>query len=244
MELKICHLYPDLLNLYGDRGNVVTLARRCAARGIDVSVTGAPLGERVNFADFDLFFIGGGQDAEQAVLLDEIQGWRGAEIKAAIEDGKVMLAVGGGYQLLGHSYKAPDGKETDFIGALDFTSVGVKERMTGDYMFEWDEPREAVDIVGFENHNARTYLGSGVRPFGKVLAGYGNNGEDGTEGARYLGVFGTYSHGPVLPKNPVLADFLIRLALERRYGGGVELAPIDDALEERAHGFMAGRLRG
>ena len=243
MELKICHLYPDLLNLYGDQGNVVTLTRRCVARGINASVTGAPLGERVNLAEFDLLFIGGGQDAEQAVLLDELRQSRGAEIKAAIEDGKVMLAICGGYQLLGHSYKTRDGKETDFIGALDFTSVGARERMIGDYMFEWDEPGEPVRIVGFENHSARTYLGDGVRPFGKVLAGHGNNGEDGTEGARYLNVFGTYSHGPVLPKNPTLADWLIRLGLERKYGN-VELPPLDNALELRAHRFMVERLGG
>jgi len=241
MELKICHLYPDLLNLYGDRGNVVTLVRRCEMREIAATVTGAPLGERVNLADYDLLFIGGGQDAEQAVLLDEIQGWRGAEIKAAIEDGKVMLAICGGYQLLGRSYKTWDGKEMDFIGALDFTSVGAKERMTGDYMFEWDEPGEPVKIVGFENHSARTYLGSGVRPFGTVLAGHGNNGEDGTEGVRYLNVFGTYSHGPVLPKNPELADWLIRLGLERKYGSA-KLLPLDDALEMRAKQFMVERL--
>ena len=242
MELKICHLYPDLLNLYGDQGNVVTLKQRCERRGIAVTVTGAPLGARMNLGEHDFLFIGGGQDAEQAVLLDEVSAWRGGEIGAAVQDGSVMLAICGGYQLLGHSYKTWDGMEMDFIGALDFYSVGAKERMIGDYMFEWDEPGEPVNIVGFENHSARTFLGSGVRPFGKVQAGHGNNGEDGTEGVRYLNVFGTYSHGPLLPKNPKLADWLIRLALERKYGSA-ELTPLDDTLEERAHRFMAERLQ-
>lgn len=241
MELNICHLYPDVLNLYGDRGNVMTLARRCEMRGIGVKVTGASLGDRVHLADFDLLFLGGGQDAEQGVLLDELHNWRGAEVKSAIEDGAVTLAICGGYQLLGRSYKTWDGKEVDCVGALDVVSVGQKERMVGDYMFRWDEPREPVHIVGFENHGAKTYLGSGVMPFGRVLAGHGNNGEDGTEGARYRNVFGTYSHGPLLPKNPKLADWLLSLALERRYGNA-ELAPLDDTFEEAANQFMVARL--
>ena len=242
MELKICHLYPELLNLYGDRGNIVTLTQRCVRRGIEIVVTGVPLGERVNFTDYDLLFIGSGQEMELSVVLGELRQWRGSEIKAAIEDGKVMLAICGGYQLLGHSYKAADGKETDYIGVLDFTTVGQEERLVGDYMFEWDEPGEPVKIVGFENHDAKTYLGEGVRPFGKILTGYGNNGEDGTEGARYHNVFGTYSYGPILPKNPQFADWLIRLGLERKYGS-VELLPLDDTLELRANRFMVERLR-
>ncbi|MCL2569096.1 MAG: glutamine amidotransferase [Oscillospiraceae bacterium] len=241
MELKICHLYPDLLNLYGDWGNIVVLAQRCMRRGIAVSLQGAPLGEQVNLAEYDLLFIGGGQDRELEALLDEVKSWRGAEIKAAIADGKTMLAICGGYQLLGHSYKTADGKEMDLVGALDFTSVGAKERLVGDYMFQWDELSAPVQIVGFENHSARTYLGSGVRPFGTVLRGHGNNGEDGTEGVRYRNVFGTYAHGPVLPKNPVLADHLIRLGLEQRYGS-VTLEPLDDTLELRANQFLVERL--
>jgi len=210
-------------------------------RGIEVTVTGAPLGERVNLADFDLLFLGGGQDAEQGVLLDELHNWRGAEVKAAIEDGAVTLAICGGYQLLGRSYKTWDGKEMDCAGALDVISVGQKERMIGDYMFQWDEPGAPIHIVGFENHSAKTYLGNGVTPFGRVLAGHGNNGEDGTEGARYHNVFGTYSHGPLLPKNPKLADWLLRLALERKYGSA-ELESLDDTLEEAANAFMVARL--
>jgi len=195
----------------------------------------------VDLSKQDILFIGGGQDAEQGVLLDELCATRGAEIQAAIEDGKVVLAICDGYQLLGHSYKTWDGKEMDFIGALDLTSVGGRARMIGDYMFSWDELGKPLEIVGFENHSAKTFLGSGVKPFGKVLKGYGNNGEDATEGARYLNVFGTYSHGPLLPKNPKLADHLISLALERKYGAA-ELVPLDDTLEERAHRFMVERL--
>jgi len=242
MELKICHLYPDLLNLYGDQGNVVTLAQRSRRRGIDVTLVSAPLGERVSLTDCDILFLGGGQDAEQALLLDELRSFRGAEIGAAIEDGKTVLAICGGYQILGHSYRTWDGQEMDCIGALDLHSVGHKERMIGDYMFAWDEPgEESLAVVGFENHSARTYLGSCLRPFGRVLSGHGNNGEDGTEGVRYKNVFGTYSHGPLLPKNPKVADYLLRLALERKYGTA-ELESLDDSLEEAAHRFMVARL--
>ena len=241
MELKICHLYPDLLNLYADRGNLVVLARRCKLRGIEVSVKDAPLGAELSLIDCDILLIGGGQDADLARLLDEIHRSRGAEVKAAIEDGIVALAVGGGYQLLGHSHKPLGGEEMDFIGALDYHSVGIEERLLGDYLFQWDEPEVSVEIVGFENHSAKTYLGSGVRPFGKVLVGHGNNGEDGTEGARYRNVFGSYAHGPLLPKNPQLADWLIRLALERKYGSA-DLQPLDDTREIEAHRFIVERL--
>jgi len=206
-----------------------------------VQIKDAPLGEQVDLSKQDILFIGGGQDADQGALLDELHATRGAEMKAAIEDGKIMLAICGGYQLLGHSYKTWDGKEMDCIGALDLHSIGGKERITGDYMFEWGEIGEPIQIVGFENHSAKTFLGNGVKPFGKVLAGYGNNGEDKTEGARYLNVFGTYSHGPLLPKNPKLADHLIHLALERKYGTE-ELLPLDDTLENNAHRFMVERL--
>ena len=241
MELNICHLYPDLLHLYGDRGNVTALAKRSRARGIDVSVKGLTLGERGNLADYDLFFIGGGQDSDQLLLVDELSEWRGAEIKAAIEDGIPLLAICGGYQMLGHYYKMSDGKQINGIGALDFHSVAGDTRMVGDILFEWSEPPEKVKLVGFENHSARTQLGFGVRPFGRVLAGCGNNGGDHTEGARYLNVFGTYAHGPLLPKNPILTDWLIRLALERKYGKA-ELKPLDDTLENRANQFMVDRL--
>lgn len=240
MELNICHIYPDILNLYGDQGNILCLRDRAERRGITVTVTGLPLGERAGLSEYDLFFIGGGQDFEQEAMLAELRQGKGAEIKAAIEDGKTLLAICGGYQLLGSSYRTWDGKEYDFIGALDLHTVGAKERIVGDYLFRWEEEEDEL-IVGFENHSGRTYLGEGVRPLGRIISGHGNNGEDGTEGARYQNVFGSYSHGPILPKNPKLADRLITLALSARYPD-VSLEPLDDTLEEKAHDYMVRRL--
>lgn len=241
MELKICHLFPDVLNLYGDRGNVVCMQHRLAWRGIDVSVTGISIGQKLKASDYDLFFIGGGQDFEQEVLLSDLKGEKTAEIKAAIADGKTFLAICGGYQMLGSYYKTWDGQQCDFIGALDLYTVGHKDRMIGNYMFTCDE-LDGLKVVGFENHSGKTYLGSGLRPIGKVLAGYGNNGEDGMEGARYNNVFCTYSHGCLLPKNPVLADYILKTALARKYGSA-ELAPLDDTVELAAHDYMENRLK-
>jgi CobQ-like glutamine amidotransferase family enzyme len=240
MELNICHLYPDVLNLYGDRGNVTCMERRLRWRGIDVTTTGVSVGESLDPTKFDLFFIGGGQDFEQEVLLDDLAGQKSAQIKAAIEDGKTFLAICGGYQMLGSYYKTWDGQQCDFIGALDLYTIGHKDRMIGNYMFTCDE-LDGVQVVGFENHSGKTYLGSNVRPLGHVLTGNGNNGEDGLEGARYHNVFATYSHGCLLPKNPVLCDYLLQTALAHKYGA-VELAPLDDNLETMAHDAMQLRL--
>lgn len=241
MELKICHLYPDILNLYGDRGNVICMEHRLRWRGIDVVTTGVSIGETLRAADYDLFFIGGGQDFEQEVLLGDLGGGKSDEIKAAIADGKTFLAICGGYQMLGAYYKTWDGVQCDFIGALDLYTIGSKERMIGNYMFTCEE-LNGQSVVGFENHSGKTYLGSGVRPMGKVLAGHGNNGEDGGEGARYNNVFATYSHGCLLPKNPVLCDHILKTALERKYGT-VTLEPLDDTLEQNAHTYMKHRLQ-
>ena len=241
MELKICHFYPDILNLYGDRGNVICLEQRLRWRGIDVTTTGVSIGQPFHAADYDLLFVGGGQDFEQEVLLADLAGAKTAELKASIEDGLPVLAICGGYQMLGAYYETWDGQQCDFTGALDFYTVGRKERMIGNYLFTCDD-LDGAAVVGFENHSGRTYLGSGVRPVGRVLYGSGNNGEDGTEGARYKNVFATYSHGCLLPKNPQVADFLLRTALERKYGTA-ELQPLDDSLELRAHDYMEQRLR-
>ncbi len=241
MELNLCHLYPDVLNLYGDRGNVLCLEQRLRWRGLGVTVTPVPIGERLRAADFDLFFIGGGQDFEQEVLLADLAGEKTAEIKAAIEDGLPFLAICGGYQMLGAYYETWDGHRCDFTGALDLYTVGQKERMIGNYLFTCDE-LDGAAVVGFENHSGRTFLGSGVRPVGRVLYGSGNNGQGGGEGARYKNVFATYSHGCLLPKNPRVADLLLSMALERKYGAA-ELAPLDDTLENRAHDYMEQRLR-
>ncbi len=241
MELKICHLYPDILNLYGDRGNVICMEHRLRWRDIDVVTTGVSIGEPLHAADYDLFFIGGGQDFEQEVLLGDLGGGKADEIKAAVADGKTFLAICGGYQMLGAYYKTWDGVQCDFIGALDLYTIGSKERMIGNYMFTCEE-LNGQTVVGFENHSGKTYLGSGVRPMGKVLTGHGNNGEDEGEGARYNNVFATYSHGCLLPKNPVLCDHILTTALAQKYGT-VQLEPLDDTLEQNAHLYMKNRLQ-
>lgn len=239
--LRICHLYPDLLNLYGDRGNILCMRRRLEWRGIDAEVTEVTVGEQADFTQFDLFFIGGGQDFEQEVLLSDLKAGKGSEIKAAIADGKTFLTICGGYQMLGSYYRTWDGKQCDFIGAIDYYTVGSKERMIGNFLFECLPESGGSAVVGFENHSGKTYLGSGVSPLGKVLVGGGNNGEDGYEGVRYQNVFGTYSHGPVLPKNPAFCDHLLTTALQKRYPN-LELQPLDDAAELAAHNTMRDRL--
>ena len=241
MELKLCHLYPDILNLYGDRGNVICMEHRLRWRGIDVTTTGVSIGEPLHAADYDLFFIGGGQDFEQEVLLGDLGGGKADEIKAAIAAGKTFLAICGGYQMLGAYYKTWDGVQCDFIAALDLYTIGSKERMIGNFMFTCEE-LNGQTVVGFENHSGKTYLGSGVRPMGKVLTGHGNNGEDGGEGARYNNVFATYSHGCLLPKNPVLCDHILTTALVQKYGTA-QLEPLDDTLEQNAHLYMKNRLQ-
>lgn len=241
MELNICHLYPDVLNLYGDRGNVLCMERRLRWRGISVKTAGVGIGEKLNAADYDLFLIGGGQDFEQAVLLRDLAGDKTEQLKSAVADGKTFLAICGGYQLLGQYYKTWDGVQCDFTGALDLYTVGSKDRMIGNYMFTCDE-LAGVNVVGFENHSGKTYLGSGVRPMGTVLEGFGNNGADKTAGARYHNVFASYSHGSLLPKNPQLCDHILKTALEYKYGHA-ELSPLDDALENAAHDYMETRLK-
>lgn len=230
MMIRIAHLYPDMLNLYGDRGNIIALTERMKARHIDVITDAVTMGKSFNADDYDILFIGGGQDFEQDVLLDDLSKGKDKQISRAIQNGAVMLAICGGYQMLGKYYKTYDGKMLNYMGALDFYTEGKEERMIGNYAFKTNE---GIEIVGFENHSGRTYLGNGVEPLGKVIKGYGNNGEDGTEGVRYKNTFGTYSHGPVLPKNPDFADLLISKALENKYGKA-ELEPLDDSLEAKA----------
>ena len=241
MKLKICHLYPDVLNLYGDGGNIRCLMRRLQWRGLEAELVKMPIGSRESLAGVDLVFIGGGQDFEQQVLLQDLHRGRDTELRAAIEDGVTVLAICGGYQMLGAYYETYDGQRCDFIGALDLYTVGARKRMIGNYMFRVDDALGGTTVVGFENHSGKTRLGPGLEPLGRVLAGFGNNGEDGTEGAHYKNVFGTYSHGPLLPKNPAFADLLLRTALERRFGAA-ELAPLDDRLADMAHDEMAARL--
>ena len=230
VSLRIAHLYPDMLNLYGDRGNIIVLTGRMRARGIDVQTEQITMGKAFNADDYDIFFIGGGQDFEQDVLLDDLTKGKDVQINKAIHSGRVMLAICGGYQMLGKYYKTYDGKILQYMGALDFYTEGREERMIGNYAYK---TKEGIEVVGFENHSGRTYLGKNTEPLVRVIKGYGNNGEDGTEGVRFLNTFGTYSHGPVLPKNPQLADLLISKALENKYGKS-DLKPLDDKLEALA----------
>ena len=238
MELKICHLYPDVLNLYGDRGNIICMEKRLTWRGIGVTTEGFGVGSRVELAGYDLIFIGGGQDFEQEVLLEDLHTGKDRQLLDAIEDGMPLLGICGGYQMLGSYYETHDGCRCGFIGAIDLYTKGSDRRMIGNYMFRLPDGQT---VVGFENHSGKTFLGPDIQPLGKVLSGFGNNGEDGTEGVRYKNVFGTYSHGPLLPKNPQLCDMILSAALERKYGRAV-LAPLDDSAELRAHDEMERRL--
>ena len=242
MELNICHLYPDILNLYGDRGNIITMKRRLEGRGIKVNIDECSIGQPLNADKYDIFFIGGGQDFEQEVLLRDLSSGKAQDIRTAVEDEKTFLAICGGYQMLGEYYKTWDGVQLDFIGAIGVHTIGAKERMIGNYMFRTTPESGDTVVVGFENHSGKTYLSEQVAPLGMMLSGNGNNGEDKTEGARYKNVFGTYSHGSLLPKNPVLCDFILQTALNHRYDGAEPLAPLDDTLELNAHRYMQERL--
>ena len=241
MELNICHLYPDVLNLYGDRGNILCLRRRLEWRGISVSVQEMPIGSGGSLGKADLIFIGGGQDFEQEALLSDLHRGRDQELRAAIDDGVTVLAICGGYQMLGAYYETHDGRRCDFIGAVDYYTVGGDSRLIGNYLFRCGDDSGGSVVAGFENHSGRTFLGPGVQPLGEVLSGYGNNGRDGTEGVRWKNVFGTYSHGPLLPKNPELCDAILETALTRKYGA-VMLEPLDDSAEEQARREMTDRL--
>ena len=240
-SLKICHLFPDTLNLYGDRGNILCMKKRLEWRGIEATVTGVSLGEKFNPDDYDIYFIGGGQDFEQSVLLSDLKNGKGEAIKRAASEEKVFLAICGGYQLLGQYYKTWDGKQLDFLGAIDVYTVGEKKRMVGDFMFKLGEEDGGYEIVGFENHSGLTYLGESVRPLGRIISGSGNNGHDKTEGARYKNVFASYSHGPLLPKNPQLCDHILKTALLRKYPN-ITLSSLDDTFENAAHQYMSDRL--
>ncbi len=243
-KLKIAHLYPEVLNLYGDRGNILCLKKRLEWRGIDCEVTEVKLGDNQSLSDFDIFFIGGGQDFEQEVLLNDLRSGKGDSIRSAVEGGKVFLCICGGYQMMGHYYQTKEGEKLPFLGVVDYHTIGGDVRMIGNYSFRLPAESGGSDVVGFENHSGRTYLGEGVTPLGTVLAGYGNNGEDKTEGVRYKNLFGSYSHGPILPKNPAFADHLIKTALKERYGSD-ELEALPDTYENEAHDYVLDKvLRG
>jgi CobQ-like glutamine amidotransferase family enzyme len=214
--LTLGHLYPDQLNLYGDRGNILTLRRRCELRGIELRVVGLGIGDALAPDEYDMLFIGGGQDKEQAPVAEDLYEIKGIGLWAAIEDDMPVLAVCGGYQLLAHYYRPANGPDMRGLGVFDAWTIhkgAHVPRCIGDVAIRWN----GSTLVGFENHGGRTYLGT-AKPLGKVLKGYGNNAEDHTEGAVYRNAYGTYLHGSLLPKNPHFADFLIALALKRSYG--------------------------
>jgi len=239
VRLTICWLYARTMNIYGDRGNVLALVERCRRRGIETEVVEIGVGEPLEPGRCDLFFWGGGQDREQIAAAEDLQGTKGEVLRAEIERGVPLLAVCGGYQLLGRFYRPHEGPELPGLGVFDAWTVAGSRRMIGNVVV--DSP-DFGELVGFENHSGRTFLGPGARPLGTVRIGYGNNGKDRTEGCRYRNAIGTYLHGPVLPKNPQLADHLIACALAL-HGWVGSLEPLDDALARVAHEEAVERAR-
>ncbi len=237
--IRIVHLFPELLNLYGDGGNVIVLRKRCEWRGIPVEVEPVGMGQRLDLASADVVMLGGGTDREQRIVCEQLLGCRN-EISAYAADGGVMLAVCGGYQLLGHSYAMGD-ETLPGLGVVDMETVRGEGRLIGNAAIS--SPICDAPIIGFENHGGRTNLGSGATPLGRVLAGsHGNNGADGTEGVLSGNVVGTYLHGPLLPKNPQVADWLLARALGRRGESADILHPLDDAAEQEANRVMRVRM--
>jgi CobQ-like glutamine amidotransferase family enzyme len=235
MELRLLALYPDQMNIYADRGNILFLQHRCEWRGIGFSYAAAGQGEGFDPGAHDLVYIGGGQDRDQRLVAADMVATKREPLAAAAGDGAVVLAVCGGYQLLGHSYQLGD-ERIEGTGLADLETVReAGPRLIGNVAIQADLGSGPITVAGFENHGGRTRLGPGATPLGRVLKGFGNNGEDGLEGVRTGNVFGTYLHGPLLPKNVVLADRLIALALARREGEVPSLEPLDDALEQAAH---------
>jgi len=224
---------------------MLALQRRAMWHGINANITNITIGTAFDSSAFDIVFLGGGQDFEQEIIQKDLLDQKGSEIKNAISSMKVFLCICGGYQLMGKYYKTWDGKEIEFLGALDLWTVGGSERMIGNIVFESDiinDNGNPLKIVGFENHSGRTYLGDGIRPFGKVLSGNGNNGTDGFEGAIYNNVYCSYSHGSLLPKNPVLTDHLLSLALKQKYADFDSLGELDDTFENAARTTVIQRI--
>ncbi len=236
MKLRIGHLYPELLNLYGDRGNIICMAQRLKWRGIEAEIQTFDLQDTVDFSQLDLVLLGGGSDREQLLVCNRLKKIRQAFVDYA-EQGGVVLAICGGYQLLGSSYKM--GEQTvEGLGLLDLHTERGPNRLIRNIVLKsalFEQP-----IVGFENHGGRTVLGD-CKPLGRVMTGYGNNGKDGYEGVHYKNVIGTYLHGPLLPKNPHLCDYLLKIALERRYGA-TKLIGLDDRDELAANRYVVRRF--
>ncbi len=232
-KIRICHLYPAHLNLYGDRGNMLALCRRAQWHNIDLEVTPIEPGESINFAQCDLLFMGGGQDSDQKLVAADLKK-RQAELHKAVEEGMAIFAVCGSYQLLGHYYTASSGEKISGLEIVDLYTEAGPKRLIGNAVVKcslWDPPRT---LVGFENHAGKTYLGPSLQPLGEVLIGYGNNGTDKKEGAVYKNVIGTYLHGSLLPKNPWLTDKILEKALSYR-NQVFKPARLDDSIEQIAH---------
>ena len=235
LELNICHLYPDLLNVYGDIGNILILKYRSEKRGIKVNIFNISIGDVFDPEKYDIVFFGGGQDYEQSIVSTDLNDTKKFALSEYIESSKVFLSICGGYQLLGKYYTTPEGEKLPGLDIIDIYTEAGSTRFIGNtaiYNEEFDET-----YVGFENHSGRTYIGS-LKPLGKVIKGYGNNGEDGYEGCIYKNTYCTYFHGSLLSKNPELADRLIKTALEKKLGDTLELVPLDDSLELKAKQFI------
>jgi CobQ-like glutamine amidotransferase family enzyme len=248
MKLRLAYLYSDLMNIYGDRGNVITLTERCRWRKIELEVDELTIGQGLAPSEYDLYFFGGGQDREQIAVAEDLRTTKGEALKRAVDEGAALLSVCGGYQLLCRYYQPFDSERLEGIGLFDAWTDASKLRMIGNLAITVSEEiacelgNAPGTVVGFENHSGKTYLGQGAKPLGKVDVGFGNNSHDCTEGARFKHAIGCYLHGSLLPKNPHIADLLIRWALERRYGK-VELEPLDDSLEWTAHASALKRAR-
>jgi CobQ-like glutamine amidotransferase family enzyme len=240
--LRIGHLYAEEMNIYGDRGNILSLVNRARWRGIPVTVTSVGRGQRLDPGGFDLLFWGGGQDRDQELVFKDLVGEKAAALREAVQLGAVILAVCGGYQLLGQYYVTAAGEKLAGLGLLDLFTVPGPKRNIGNVVIDVGGlGLEPATLVGFENHSGKTYLGSGLKPLGRVRKGTGNNGEDGTEGVATANIFGTYLHGSLLPKNPHFTDHLLKLALQKQ-GWQADLKPLDDREEIAAHRAMVARL--
>ncbi|MBN8868081.1 MAG: glutamine amidotransferase [Solirubrobacterales bacterium] len=235
MKLRLLSLYPDQMNIYADRGNILFLQHRCEWRGIEFEVTRCGPGERFDPAEHDLLYMGGGQDRDQKAVARDLVETKRDSVARAKADGAALLAVCGGYQLLGESYEL-EGETIEGLGLVDLKTVREPgPRLIGPVAIEVDLDGSPKILAGFENHGGRTRLGNGTTPLGRVVHGHGNNGQDGFEGVREDNLIGTYLHGPLLPKNAWLADHLIATGLEHHHGERPELEPLDDGLEEAAH---------
>jgi CobQ-like glutamine amidotransferase family enzyme len=244
VRVRIGHLYPDYLNIYADRGNIAVLTRRAAWRGVETEVLPLGLGDPIRPGDHDLLYVGGGQDREQALVAKDLEA-KSTALAATVDAGAVVLAVCGGYQLLGRFYRDRHGVDLGGAGLLPLHTVAGGQRMIGDVLLECElEPGEPRTLAGFENHAGRTILDEGAEPLGRVLAGFGNDGSSGYEGCRVGRVIGTYLHGPLLPRNPWLADWLLAQAVAHGSGGDPPVFdPLPDALEAEAHAVSAARAR-